>query len=355
MIPCLVYGKAIGITSGIMVRAIGLDAWTSMLIGFIIGAFIVFITAYLGSKFPEKTVVQYSEELLGKWLGKAIGLVLAVFFIFAYAVSADTMICHLKDYFLPETPLWVICALYAILCMYGVRLGFEVVVRVSLVGFLFLVLLNITMIVGTIGNFEFLNLTPVLDTGIVNNVVNSVYAFGDISMAILAVAIIYPAVNNKSKAVSLSLLSMAVAAVMVVIWPFFETGVLGPEIMQKFVVVCMEQIRAAQITRYLPRAELIMVSFFVFTMFVQSSAMLHCSKYSLKQTTGIKKEWFVLGPVAAAGAFLSYILNTDHNSFIDFLAYPWTQACAILGIGLPLLLFIVALLRGKLKKQRKAR
>lgn len=355
MIPCLVYGKAIGITSGIFVRNIGLDAWSSMLIGFIIGVIIVAITAYLGSKFPEKTIVQYSEELLGKWIGKAIGLLLAAFFIFAFALSADTMICHLKDYFLPETPLWVICAIYAALCMYGVRLGFEVVVRVSLIGFLMLVLLNITMVIGTVHDFDFANLMPLFDTGIVNNIGNSFYAFGDISMAILAVAVIYPTLNNKKKTVSLSLWSMVVATVMVVAWPFFETGVLGTDVMSKFVVVCMEQIRAAQITRYFPRAELLMVGFFVFTMYVQSSAMLHCSKYSIKQITGIKRDWFILAPITLIGAFLSYLLIRDHNMFVDFLSYPWAQVCAVLGVGLPVLLFIVALARGKLRKQQKAR
>lgn len=145
---------------------------------------------------------------------------------------------------------------------------------------------------------------------------------------------------------------MIVSAVLIVMWPFLEVGVMGPDIMKKYVVVCMEQIRCAQFTKYFPRYELLMVSFFVFTVFVQSSAMLHCAKYSIKQITGIKKDWLIIIPISAIGIFLSYLLGNDHNNYIYFLSSPWSQVCAILAIGLPVFLFFVALVRGRLKKSR---
>ena len=73
LIPNMLFGKAIGITSGVMVGKIGADTWISMTFGFIIGAIIIFLLTYLSSKFPEKTIIQYSEELLGNGLGKLLG------------------------------------------------------------------------------------------------------------------------------------------------------------------------------------------------------------------------------------------------------------------------------------------
>lgn len=351
MIPNIIYGKAIGITSGVMVRKIGADVWTSMLIGFFIGIIVIALLTFLCSRFPEQSIIQYSQVLLGKWMGKAIGLVLACFFVVAFAVSADVMVLHLKEYFLFETPVFVICLIYVLLCMYGARLGFEVVVRLSLIGFLMLLLLNITMFLGVIKDFDFLNLQPIMDKGIVENTTNSVYVFSDLAMAILAIGMIYPTLDNKKKSGSITFWAMILTIFMVVIWPFLEIGVLGPNIMSNYVVCCMEQIRSAQFTKYLPRYELMMVSFFVFTILVQSTAMLHCAKYSVKQITGIKKEWPILAPITLIGLVLTYYLVADDNHYVDFLSYPWSQICAILGIGLPLLLFLVALFRGKLKKQ----
>ena len=123
LIPNIIYCKAIGITSGVMIRASGIDAWISMLIGFLIAIVAVLLMVYLGSKFPDKTMIEYSQVLLGKWAGKSIGLLLSAFFIVAFALSADVLVLHLKEYFLVDTPTILICATYVLLCMYGVPFG----------------------------------------------------------------------------------------------------------------------------------------------------------------------------------------------------------------------------------------
>jgi spore germination protein KB len=66
MIPNLLFGKAIGITSGAIARKVGADTWTSMLIGFIIGIGVMALLTYLCFKFPDKTIINYSEDILGK-------------------------------------------------------------------------------------------------------------------------------------------------------------------------------------------------------------------------------------------------------------------------------------------------
>ena len=349
MIPNLLYCKAIGITAGVTARKIGGDTWSSMVFGFFIGTIIFLLFTYLGSKFPEKTVIQYAEELLGKWVGKFIGLLLAVFFAVAYATSANVMNLHLKEYFLPDTPFLVICLAYTLLCMYGVILGIEVIVRFSLVGFIMSLMINITMIFGTIKDFRFINLQPFLDTGITSNILNSTYVFSDIAMAILALGIIYPMLNIKEKSLTLSFWAMVIGAVIVVIWPFFEAGVMSAEAMKKYVVVCMQQIRCAQLTRFLPRYELLMVSFFSFGAYVQSAAMFYCAKYSIKQITGMKKDLKIIIPLTVVLTILTYCMANDHNDYINFLSYPWAQISAALSIGLPIILFFTALLKGQLK------
>ena len=351
LIPNLLFGKAIGVTAGVMVRKIGIDTWTSMLFGFVFGTLIVLIMTYLGSKFPDKTIIEYSEELLGKWVGKGIGIILTLFFIVAFATSANTMILHFKLYFLQETPFLIICIIYIALCMYGIYLGFEVVVRFSLIGFVMIMAICISMILGTIADFRIINLQPILEGGVLSNITNSFYSFSDIAMVIFAIGILYPMLNNKKKVNAITFWSMVVGSLFVIIWPFFETGVMGPDIMGKYILCCMEQVRCAQFTKYLPRYELLMVSFFIFGMIVQSSAMAYCAKYSIKQITGIKKDLYIIIPLGIVLTVVTYYMAADYNNFVNFISYPWSQICAILGISLPLFLFFAALLRGKLDKQ----
>lgn len=347
-IPNLLFGKAIGITAGVFARKIGSDTWTSMAFGFAAGIICMALMTFLSTRFPGKSVIQYSQEILGKWPAKIIGLILAVFFIIAYGTSANVMTLHLTEYFLPNTPFFVVCAVYTLICMYGTFLGIEVIVRFSLLGFIMLLMINITMVIGTIGDLQISNLLPLLDNGIIPNIQHSIYVFSDLAMGILAVGIIFPMLNNKKKTVSLTFWALILSALTILIWPFFETGVMGSEMMQKYVVCCMQQIRSAQLTMYLPRYELLMVSFFVFSVYVQSVAMFYCAHYCCKQVTGIKNRLYILLPLTVLLIYITYYMAKDDNKYILFLTSPWPQICAGLCIGLPLILFIVGLFRNKL-------
>ena len=353
MIPNLLFGKAVGITAGVMARKLGADTWISMTIGFMIGIAIMLLMVYLCSKFPDKTIIEFAEVLIGKWVGRGIGIILALFFIMAFGASANVMTLHLSEYFLPETPFFIICLLYTLLCMYGVFLGVEVVVRFSLVGFIMIVLINIAMVTGTIEDIKTINLLPLMDRGLISDIAGSIYIFGDISMAILAVGFLYPMLNKKKKVFRITFWAMVTGAFMVIIWPIYEILVLGPDLMKQTVVVCMRLIRCAQLTKYVPRYELIMVSFFTFGVLVQSVAMFYCAKYCIKQITKIKKDWIMILPLTVILVFVTYYMAVDHNNYVNFLSFPYSQICAALSISLPVILFFTALFRGKLKRRKQ--
>lgn len=352
LIPTLVFCKAVGITAGVMARKIGADTWLSMMIGFVVGTVIILLMTYLCSRFPDKTVIQFSEELMGKLPGRIIGCLLALFFIMVYGASANVMTLHLVEYFLPETPFFMVCMFWTLLCMYGAFLGIEVVLRYALLSFIMTVLVCISMIAGTIKDVKLINILPLMDYGIWKDISSSIYIFGDIAFAVLTVGFLFPMLNKKKRVFSLTLWTMVVTAGLVVMWPFFETTVMGTELMKQYVVVCMQQIRCAQLTKYLPRYELIMVSFFVFSVFIQSAVLFHCAKHCIKQVTGLKKDWIIIVPLTVILILVTYFMAVDHNNYINFLSFPYSQICAAVSIGLPLILLFIALLKGKLKSSK---
>lgn len=351
LIPNLLFGKAIGFTSGVMARKIGADTWISMIFGFIIGGIIICLLTYLSSKFPDKTIVNYSEELLGKWIGKLIVVLLIIFFSISFGTSANVLVHHLKEYFLIETPFIVLCLIYVLLCLYGAYLGIEVVIRFSPLGLIMLFGITIAMITGTIKDFQFINLQPFMDKGLLADIGGSIYLFSDLGMAIFTIGILYPMLNIKKKSSKVFLGAILLSSIMVVVWPFFEAGVMGDSVMKEYVIVCMALIRCAQFTKYLPRYELLMVSFFTFSIFIQSVAMFYCAAHSIKQVIGVKKDIYILFPLAVILFLITFFMGYNINYFAEFLSFPWPQACITLSIGIPLLLFFTALVKGKLKKQ----
>ncbi|MGE5370836.1 MAG: GerAB/ArcD/ProY family transporter [Solirubrobacterales bacterium] len=355
MIPCLVFSKGIGITAGITARMVETDAWLAMAMGFGLGMLVLLGTSYLGSRFPDKTIVEYSELLLGRWLGKVIAALLAIYFMAAYAVLSNVITMHIHHYFLPETPYLVICLIWVLLSAYGIYLGIEVIVRFGSIGFLGIILITLTMLTGTVLDIKPINLLPLMDKGFGADLGASIYVLSDISVAILASAYLIPLLNSKKKLMTLSFWAMAAGAILVLSWPLFETMVIGPDLMKQYLMVCMEQIRCAQLTKYLPRYELIMVSFFVFGVLVQSLTTFYCAQYAIGRLTGVKNRVFLLVPLAAVLLAATYFLAHDMNNYINIITYPYSQVSTAFGIGLPVFLLLIALVRGKLgRKEEKS-
>jgi len=351
LIVNILWDKAIGATSSVMARAVGQDTWISMSFGFMVGALVMLIMAYLNSRFPEKTIVQYTEELWGKVAGVIIGLLLAVFFIVAFGVCANVLIIHASAYFLPETPVIVLCVVFTLLCMYAVYLGIEVIARYAFFGIGSILLMNGLMTLGGLEDFRLIDLLPLMDRGILPDISGSIYLFGDTALAILAAGFLYPLLDSGKHTLSLSFGAMIVGGALVTVWPVFETAVLGAGVMERYVFCCMEQARATELTRYFPRFELIMVSLFTAGCVVQSSTMAYCAKVAIRQATGIKKDSYVIIALTVIGVTVTYFIGVDNNYYSNFLAYPWSQICAALCIGLPTLLLLTAWVRGKLKHQ----
>lgn len=53
--------------------------WISGIISLITVLPVILITIYIGQKFEDKTIVEYSQELLGEAFGKVLGLILTIY------------------------------------------------------------------------------------------------------------------------------------------------------------------------------------------------------------------------------------------------------------------------------------
>jgi len=81
------------------------------------------IVGKLSQRFPGLTLPEYAEKLLGKWPGKALGLVLAVNFGLNASVDVGVAMRNLQGIYFTVTPGWVISALLALTALSFVWFG----------------------------------------------------------------------------------------------------------------------------------------------------------------------------------------------------------------------------------------
>lgn len=132
---CIMWPATINYGSGILAREVGRDMWISGIIGVFTVLIFVIIIIIIGRDFPDKTVVEYSTDLLGCVLGKVIGLLLSIYLFLSSCSSISMYIQHLTGFLLPETPFLVVCTLHVLIICYLVWEGPEVIGRTSVIAF----------------------------------------------------------------------------------------------------------------------------------------------------------------------------------------------------------------------------
>lgn len=352
----LVFGKAIGYTSGTLARAVGNDAWMSMIIAFLTGLAILPAIVWLSGRTGGESPAVWLPKLLGRALGSLVMLLLAVFFLIAFCTSAITITQHINDYLMTETPLILFVIGYTVLSAYGVYLGLEVAARLSVIGMIITVLFNLSLVLGSVRHMDPARLLPLFDHGVLPVVTASTRADTDVGMVIAASLVLLPLAKAQgSKLLKAGLWGLVIGCILTVTWTIFEITVLGPEVTAQYLVSCMQMARAAELSIYLHRYEMIMVVMFVYGVITQSVVCLYCSVGMVEGILPLRvKRSYLIGAVALLAIAPQYYLSYDRDRYGAFLATVWPAVSVLLAFCLPLLLCLIALFRPLPSSQRNS-
>jgi spore germination protein (amino acid permease) len=161
----LMGGTFLLLASGVTVAS-GRDGWMTVLPGFTMGIPYALMVFSLLEQYPRKNLLQISEILFGKWIGKIMGLI----YILITGYYGGLLLAILGDIFersiMPFTPLWVFYLGGLVLAIYLVGSGIEVFARFSEVVFPVVVIALILSVALAIPRIEQGELLPILEEGI---------------------------------------------------------------------------------------------------------------------------------------------------------------------------------------------
>jgi len=161
----LMGGVFLILPSGVTVAS-GRDGWMTILPGFAVGIPYGLMVLSLLAQYPRKNLLQISEILFGKWIGKIIGFI----YILITGYYGGLALAVLGDIFersiMPLTPLWLFYVGGLLLVLYLVGSGIEVYARFSEVIFPIIVIALVLNVVLAIPQIELGELLPILSEGI---------------------------------------------------------------------------------------------------------------------------------------------------------------------------------------------
>ena len=143
------------------------DIWVAVILGGLMTMIIGVIIVRLGQQFPGKTFYQYSQEIVGKWMGRLLSLLLVCYFVMMGGFHTRAL-AEITSFFLLEgTPSWAIVMPFMWVSLYLIMGGINPIARLLeiilpiAIGFFLLVAFMSFKI------FEIDNLRPVLGLGII--------------------------------------------------------------------------------------------------------------------------------------------------------------------------------------------
>jgi spore germination protein KB len=288
------------------------DAWIAGVIAFFPSAAIVYIIGRLAVAFPEKSIVQYSQELLGGFLGRILPLFYLGLFLFIAGTDLRVYGEVIKTGFLPETPLSVIMGIMVLAAAMVVYAGLEPLGRVADIIFPIFLLMIVGTVLFPLVHADFSNLQPVLAEGWPPVITASITPIA-ITAQYTALTMLVPSVTEPKKSLGAALLSVFLASIVMVVVAVMVISVLGAEEGARAAFPAFKMVRATSVTEFLERVEALTIFAWGFGLFTSISVNLYCGSRGLSQLIGMQDNRPLILPMSVV--WVAFAVQGFRNLF----------------------------------------
>lgn len=327
------------------VRGAGSGAPLQTLFGVLIAFAGLAVLAALGQRFPSKTLVQYSEAIIGKWAAWACSLLIIIFFGLLTAFTAREFGEVVITSVLKNTPVEVTVIVMLLLAAISCRNSLLTFAYIHYFYLPFLLVPGWLIIILSLKNAEFINLLPILGNAPHN------FATGSIVIASLfqgsfILSGIIPAMKHPRKAMTAAVWSLLITGMLYLAIVAAAVGVFGAEETKLLLWPTLELAKTtslpANILERLDAAFLAVWVTAVFTTLYATYTLTIQAIANLFRLRDYRMFAFFLLPMI----FIAAMQPQNIVQMYSLIAFVGRIGLGI-TIGYPCLLLLIAVIRGK--------
>ncbi|MFP7159410.1 spore germination protein [Priestia aryabhattai] len=319
------------------------DVWLTVILGGIIAMIAGIIMVKLSQQFPKKTFYQYSQEIVGKWMGKLLSFLMIGYFLAIGGFHARSL-AEVTGYLLLEgTPKWAIIMPFMWVSLYLIRGGINPIARLCEI------ILPITVILCLLGMFlsfkifEIDNLRPVLGEGILpllKGVKTTTLSF--LGPEIMLLILVF--MKEPNKAVKAVLIGITIPLIIYVITIVMVIGVLSVDTVVTRTWPTLDLIRSFEINGLIfERFDSLLLVVWMMQMFTCFILSHYCASLGLAQFFQKDIHPFMYGSLPII--YLISMMPKNINDVFKLADMIGNVALVLFGF-LPLFLLIISKLKG---------
>ena len=325
------------------------NGWLAVLLGAgfpFLGILLIYAVV---SRYPSLTLAEYSEKILGRFLGKMLAFIYAGYAILLAGSILNTLSFTLATIALPRTPLWVINWAVLLVSVNFARQGFKIIGRLNELFFYLLLplLLMLFPVLGEIQMSHLLPLTGVPLKDILQGIQNTVFAY--LGFEILLV--IFPFLQKKEEFFHGAFLGLGITIATYFYVTFLAIAFYGPGAIAKIVWPTVSLLNAVEVP-VVERLEFFFIFLWSLVAFRTVGLQIFASGYTISRVFKLADHGIV---VILLTPVIYFIAQYPKNLVQSFLfEVPISLLGGAIALGFPLLLLGVSLILGKKEEKKKS-
>lgn len=349
MIAIMELGMTLLMTMTNSLQAARQDAWISVAVAGCIAVLIAIISTRLALLYPNQTLVQFSETIMGKWLGKLI----VVFYLVQWYTIIPIVLRQFTDLIeslvLQRTPTIPIIALMVALMVYAIMAGkLEGIGRMSeLLGPLIFLMVLVVLFVNCF-NIRFENILPILVEHRPHEIFLGSLAPASYLGHAIEVVMLVPFLTDARKGAKYTIYGVLLPCIIVFFAMIMILFAIGPMLAMNMWYPFFEMTKEIEIS-FVENWDVLAVVIWITSVFIKLTVYLFIASYGTAQFLKTKNWkivlWCIVPIITAFSIFPDHVVETTNHYLNNY----WIPVVLPLNmIGLPLLLLIVGSIRKNL-------
>lgn len=348
LLSLYIIGSAILVIPPIIVSIAKQDAWITSILTLIIALGIMPLYIALGRRYPTMLFTEFTEEILGKWIGKLFSIIFLTFPLVAGSLTLYNIGDFIITQVMPETPIVPIYVFVLSVSLFGVRLGLEVLARSGEILFPWVIALFSLLVLFLIKQISFDHFQPLLTTGIRPIFISTVHFLTFPFLDTVVFLMIFPYVKWTNKKRTPVYIGTLIGGIFLIIIIFLCILVLGVDQTSTRLFPTYLLAQEINVTNFITRIEVIVAIIWFISIFFKLSILLFVLNLGLAQLFNLSSYRFLALPIGL-------LFLASSNIFVPsgpFLGtYTLTTSpfyTGTIGFVLPLFLFVIDRIKKKL-------
>ncbi|MGO4497379.1 endospore germination permease [Paenibacillus sp. 2RAB27] len=338
-------GSTILIVPSVLTAFARQDGWLSAALGITIGGGVIGLYVTLGNRYPNHSLMAYSELILGKWLGKVISILFYLFFLIIASLVLRNVGDFITTIIMPETPIQVIHFVFLLIIMLGAVLGLEVIARAGEI-FLPWVLLFIGVLIGfLIPQIKIERLPPIFEASTKAIIHGSLSVLSIPYLEMVVFLMVYPTIHTNLKKGKGFIQAGFMGGVVIFTITILCIVVLGWDFTSRHTFPSYTLAKKIHLGGFIQRIEVLVAIIWFVTIYFKLVICFYSSLVGLQQIFNLRTYRPFVVPSALMLFTLAFLVYPNIIYFRDFASNIWPPFALTIGLFLPLGLLIVSYFR----------